>query len=494
MPPMTVAVIIALPERGTPAVLSPALAENPRVKTILSLGGMAGSDRVHVIATAHPCSGAAISRAIVEAGQADFFLFLPQSAAVDLRPDELDDMLGVAAAGGQALYYADYYQGTRSADAVCRLIDCQCGSIRDDFDFGPCMLFSRACVQRALRECGPLSGSRWSGLYELRLKASCAGGVVRIDRPLGCVPIGTRSGPGHFQYLQADQRDCQIELERIATAHLQHINACCSHDLREPPPDTRSRPVAVSVVIPVRNREKTITDAIRSALSQQTDFSFNVIVVDNHSSDRTGALIAEVARQDPRVVHLVPRVRGLGIGGCWNEAIAAPVCGRFVCQLDSDDLYAGPETLARMTVGLRAGCCAMAVGAYRVVDFNLREIPPGLVDHREWTAENGRNNLLRVQGIGAPRAFCTSVLSANPFPDVSYGEDYAVALCITRDYAVERIYEPVYLCRRWAGNSDAGLSREQANAHDAYKDGLRSREIAQRQALAAGRPTGPVPS
>jgi glycosyltransferase involved in cell wall biosynthesis len=241
------------------------------------------------------------------------------------------------------------------------------------------------------------------------------------------------------------------------------------------------------VVIPVRNREKTIADAIASALGQKTAFPFNVIVVQNHSTDKTAERVAELAAQDARVVHIIPERTDLGIGGCWNEAIMSPRCGRYVCQLDSDDLYAADSTLAAIIAMLQEGQYGMAVGTYRVVNFSLQEIPPGLVEHREWTEENGRNNLLRVHGIGAPRAFPASLLRKHPFPNVSYGEDYAAALRISREYRVGRIFKPLYLCRRWEGNSDANLSHEQENCYAFYKDGLRTLEIQERIAAATGK-------
>jgi glycosyltransferase involved in cell wall biosynthesis len=250
-----------------------------------------------------------------------------------------------------------------------------------------------------------------------------------------------------------------------------------------PPRDFESTahqwPVEASVVIPVRNRSRTIGEAIGSALDQHTAFPFNVLVVDNYSTDGTTAIVKDFANRDSRVVHIVPPVTGLGIGGCWNTAVASKQCGRFVCQLDSDDLYSGIDTLERMTEPLQQGC-GMAVGSYRLVNFALEDIPPGIIDHREWTPENGRNNLLRVQGIGAPRAFATELLRLHPFPDVSYGEDYAVALRISRDYRVGRIYEPLYLCRRWEDNTDSQLPVEQANRFALYKDSLRTQEIEQR--------------
>jgi glycosyltransferase involved in cell wall biosynthesis len=270
-------------------------------------------------------------------------------------------------------------------------------------------------------------------------------------------------------------------MEAMATAHLKRVGAWLAPVFRDVLPANDRFPVEASVVIPVRNRARTVADAAKSALEQRTDFPFNVIVVDNHSTDGTTAILADLAGRHPALKHLVPERSDLSIGGCWNEAIASDACGRFAVQLDSDDLYRGEEVLQRIVDLLRRGNCAMVVGAYTIVDRNLREIPPGLIDHREWTDDNGRNNALRINGLGAPRAFSTAILRRCGFPNVGYGEDYAVALRLSREYRIGRIYESLYLCRRWEGNTDAALSIDQANRHDAYKDRLRTIEIHARQ-------------
>ena len=313
-------------------------------------------------------------------------------------------------------------------------------------------------------------------LYDLRLRISEKHAVVRIPEPLyGASTIDARpTGEKQFDYVDPRNRDYQIEMECIATAHLKRIGACLEPQFNEVPV-AEKHPVKASVVIPVRNRERTILDAVQSALAQSADFEFNVIVVDNHSTDRTTEILRVI--NDPRVKHIVPQRRDLGIGGCWNEAIYSNDCGQYVVQLDSDDLYINDGVLRRFVAELEAGPYAMVIGSYTMVDFSLKEIPPGLIDHREWSRENGRNNALRINGLGAPRAFNTSVLRRVGFPNVSYGEDYAVALRISRDYEIGRIYESVYLCRRWEGNSDSALSLEVANRYDLYKDWLRTIEI-----------------
>ncbi len=413
--------------------------------------------------------------ALLEQSDADvFFLADPR---VDVRPgprmfERMGRVLRETAAGW---VYSDSVGQPR--------LDYQPGSIRDTFDFGPVV----AVRVKAAREAGVLAGLRWGGLYDLRLRLSERTEVVRIPEPLySAAPIDSRSsGEAQFDYVDPRHRDYQIEMEQVATDHLRRTGALLAPFFSPVPRPAEEFPVLASVVIPVRNRERTILDAVASALSQKTRFAFNVVVVDNHSTDGTSGLLRGVG--DPRLVSLVPGRQDLGIGGCWNEAISSPHCGRYAVQLDSDDLYLNDRALQRIVDELERGPYAMVIGSYSMVDFSLAPIPPGLVDHREWTRENGRNNALRVNGLGAPRAFDTALLRGIGFPNVSYGEDYAVALRISRDYEVGRVFEPVYLCRRWEGNSDSALPVEIRNRYDAYKDWLRTVEIAaRRRAGAAG--------
>jgi glycosyltransferase involved in cell wall biosynthesis len=277
-------------------------------------------------------------------------------------------------------------------------------------------------------------------------------------------------------------------METVFTAYLKKIGAYLPpHHLREVNPTAESFPVEASVVIPVRNRKETISEAVKSALSQHSDFSFNVIVVDNHSTDGTTTVLSDLTRRYSNLKHIVPKRTDLGIGGCWNEAIQSEVCGRYAVQLDSDDLYSSPHSLRKMVIMLRQDRYPMVIGSYNLVDFELNEIPPGLIDHREWTDENGHNNALRINGLGAPRAFNTSLMRKIGFLNVSYGEDYAAALRICREYRIGRIYESLYLCRRWSGNTDAGLTLEEANRNDAFKDKIRTDEILARQQIAERR-------
>jgi hypothetical protein len=385
---------------------------------------------------------------------------------LDPGPHMFERMIQVMRDTGAGWVYSDSSGQPR--------INYQPGSIRDNFDFGAVVAVRADAFEKGTE-------AHWSSLYDLRLRISGKFPVVRIPEPLYSASVAdTRpTGQKQFDYVDPRNRDYQIEMERIATAHLKRTGAYLEPRFETVPRPADSFPVRASVVIPVRNRERTILDAVNSVLAQKPDFDFNVIVVDNQSTDRTTELLRSVG--DSRLVHLIPGRRDLGIGGCWNEAIHSAQCGRYAVQLDSDDLYAGDTVLARIVGELESGPYAMVIASYTMVDFSLKEIPPGLIDHREWTRENGRNNALRINGLGAPRAFDTSVLRRIGFPNVSYGEDYAVALRISRDFEIGRIYDSVYLCRRWEGNTDTALPLETANRYDAYKDWLRTVEIQARQ-------------
>jgi hypothetical protein len=385
-------------------------------------------------------------------------------------PRMFDRMIQVMRDEGAGWVYSDSVGHSR--------IDYQAGSIRDNFDFGAVVAVRAEELQEKIE-------NPWSALYDLRLRISERYAIVRIPEPLYSSSLSdTRpTGEKQFDYVDPKNREYQIEMERIATDHLKRVGAWLEPRFESVPSSAETFGYRASVVIPVRNRERTILDAVQSALGQKTDFKFNVIAVDNHSTDRTTELLKSVG--DSRLVHLVPSRSDLGIGGCWNEAIRSSECGRYAVQLDSDDLYQDPHVLARIVSELEAGPYAMVVASYTMVDFSLNQIPPGLIDHREWTRENGRNNALRINGLGAPRAFDTSVLRRFGFPNVSYGEDYAVALRISRDYEIGRVYDSVYLCRRWEGNTDTALPLETANRYDAYKDWLRTMEIRARQRKAS---------
>jgi Glycosyl transferase family 2 len=408
-------------------------------------------------------SSASIQRILDDADSDVLFLGDPR-VKIEPGPRMFERMARVLRETGGGWVYADAAGHPR--------IDYQLGSIRDGFDFGPVIGVS---VQAA-RQAGIDGTWKWGALYDLRLRISEKHSVARVPEPLYSASASDArpTGQKQFDYVDPRNREYQIEMERIATAHLKRVGAWLEPQFDEVP-ITENTAVKASVVIPVRNRERTILEAVQSALAQRADFDFNVIVVDNHSTDRTTEIIRGIG--DSRVKHIVPERRDLGIGGCWNEAIYSSHCGQYAVQLDSDDLYIDDSALRRIVAELDAGPYAMVVGSYTMVDFSLNEIPPGLIDHREWTRDNGRNNALRINGLGAPRAFNTAVLRQIGFPNVSYGEDYAVALRISRDYEVGRIYESVYLCRRWEGNSDSALPIEVANRYDLYKDWLRTIEI-----------------
>ncbi len=438
-------------------------------------------------------SGRLIER-LVEVCTTEYLLVILPSEHLAWGERALERLVEVARDSGAGLVYSDYreQEGTELKDHP--LSDYQPGSIRDNFDFGGAVLISRAGANRALNEPGRNSGElKWGGLYDLRLRLSRIAPIVHLPEPLYArLQADTRdTGERVFDYVDPSKRDYQIEMEAIATDHLRRIDALLVSEFHQAPiPDRQSFPVAASVIIPVRNRVKTITQAVKSGLSQKTDFDFNVVVVDNHSTDGTSEELARLALLDKRVVHLTPQRLDLGIGGCWNHAIYSRHCGSYAIQLDSDDLYSSTDTLARVIGAFRSGSYAMVIGAYKTIDFDLNELPPGLVDHREWTSHNGRNNALRINGLGAPRAFNVGVLRQFGFPNVSYGEDYAVALRLSRDYEIGRIYEPLYMARRWGGNSDSALPLTTMKRYDHYKDWIRTNEIRARQSLNGRSQTG----
>ncbi|MBD5225310.1 MAG: glycosyltransferase family 2 protein [Bacteroidales bacterium] len=379
------------------------------------------------------------------------------------------------------MVYSDYRilkaDGTVEPHPV---IDYREGSVRDDFDFGA---FAMARAGKVAEAVAQLPDYDYAACYALRLALSREALPVHIPEPLYTViETDTRtSGEKQFDYVDPRNRDVQIEMEMAFTRHLAAIGAWIPRPDRLVGFDNDEFELEASVIIPVRNRERTIADAVQSALSQQTDFPFNVIVVDNHSTDRTAEILAGIAADDKRLVCLVPASQNLGIGGCWNMAVSSRYCGRFAIQLDSDDIYKDPHTVARIVRKFRDEHCAMVIGSYELVGFEGNPIPPGLIDHKEWSDDNGPNNALRINGLGAPRAFYTPVFRSILLPNVSYGEDYAMGLRISRDYRIGRIYDSIYLCRRWEGNSDAALSVDRLNANNSYKDFLRTIEIEARR-------------
>ncbi len=397
----------------------------------------------------------------------------------------LERFLAAAEETKAGIVYSDYHDYTGRDLRPHPLIDYQIGSVRDNFEFGPVMLLSVLAARHAFKRFGAVPKVLYAGLYDLRLKISVDRTIFHLREFLYTKEESDPGLPGErqFDYVDARQHEIQKEMEEVETKHLKNIGAYLGPKFSTVPRDAENFPVEASVVIPVRNRKTTIIDAVASAMGQRTDFSYNIIVVDNHSSDGTSEALEALAQKDPRVKHLVPVRNDLGIGGCWNEAAASQFCGRYAVQLDSDDLYPDAMTLQKIVEVFRGGDYAMVVGSYRLVNMKREEIPPGVIDHREWTPGNGRNNALRVNGLGAPRAYQTSLLRQIPFPNVSYGEDYQIGLRLSREYRIGRIYEPIYLCRRWEGNTDAALSLEQSNRNDAYKDMVRTMEIFARQGV-----------
>jgi len=396
----------------------------------------------------------------------------------------IESLIARAESEAAVMAYSDYMlHDSDAGDELIALNDCTYGALRDDFDLGHSLLVRSDALRRAVDEMPDYEGA---ALYDLRLRLTHLYGLpLHVSEPLYTVVAcaDEEAGERQFDYVNPRNRAIQIEMERACTDYLRSEDALVPEAERIEA--AGEWPVEASVIIPVRNREHTIADAVRSALSQHTDFVYNVIVVDNHSTDGTTRAIAEI--DDPRLVHIIPESRGLGIGGCWNRALVDSRCGRYAVQLDSDDLYSGPDTLQRIVDTFRSRQCAMVLGSYSLTDFDLRPLPPGLIDHREWTDSNGANNALRINGLGAPRAFVTELARRYPFPDVSYGEDYAMGLRLSRNFRIGRIYDCLYLCRRWSGNSDHALDRDRINANNRYKDSLREAEFMARKELNARR-------
>ena len=422
-------------------------------------------------------------RDLFSSTSAQYLLLDISGRDVTLTDDALARMLEAAKASGAGMVYSDYIKMTADGTIIpAPVIDIQSGSLRDDFDFGAIVLVTRAGIDAYLTRTN-LQEFECGGFYQMRLAIQDALPIVRVPQPLYTVTETDMraSGQKQFDYVNPRNRSVQIEMEKICTEHLKHIGGYLK-------PGSGKRiesydgcfPVEASVIIPVRNRERTIADAVKSALSQETDGTYNVIVVDNHSTDGTTQILSELAAAHPNLIHIIPERTDLGIGGCWNLAINDTRCGRYAVQLDSDDLYSSPATLQKVLDKFRQGGYAMVIGSYRMCNFNLETLPPGIIDHREWTDDNGPNNALRINGLGAPRAFYTPVVRQIGFPNVSYGEDYAVAIRIAGEYRLGRIFDELYLCRRWEGNSDAALSADRINANNLYKDSLRTAELERR--------------
>ena len=416
---------------------------------------------------------------IAEAVSEKFLLIYTKSLPLEMGMLALDRIISIAEDTNADMLYADHYRYVGGERKKHPLIDCQKGALRDDFDFGSVLVFRTSSFRKAVRAME--EEYDFGALYDLRLRMK---NIVHINEYL-YTEVETdnrKSGEKQFDYVDPRNRQVQIEMEKICTEHLKRIGAWLAPEFKEVallerPGSNSMEGVLASVIIPVFNRVRTVKDAVESALTQKCDFPFNVIVVDNHSTDGTTELLEEMASKDSRLVHLVPEKYDLGIGGCWNLAIHNEACGEFAVQLDSDDVYSGPDTLTKVVNAFYEQNCAMVVGTYQMTDFNMNPIPPGIIDHREWTADNGRNNALRINGLGAPRAFWVPLLRTLNLPNTSYGEDYALGLRISREYQIGRIYDVLYCCRRWEGNSDAALDIDRQNANNLYKDRIRTWEL-----------------
>ncbi len=461
-------------------------------KTILLTGSDApaleGCATLRIDAT----TSAATMRAMASAVKTPYCLFVLHDTEISFGQFGIERFLQIAESTGAGLVYADYYDMKEGKRTPHPVIEYQAGSLRDDFNFGSVIFLDTARMKKAVAAIGRdrLQSAGW---YALRLAMTQLAPVTRIGEFLySKVESDVRkSGEKLFDYVDPRNRQVQIEMEKVVTAHLKRIGGYLAPRFKKVDPAAGTFPVEASVIIPVRNRVKTVGDAVSSALRQQAPFPFNVIVIDNHSTDGTTDVLRTLASGDERVVHIIPERDDLGIGGCWNEGAHHPLCGRYAVQLDSDDMYKDETTLQKVVDVFRKERCAMVVGTYQMTNFALEPIPPGVIDHREWTPDNGRNNALRINGLGAPRAFYTPVLRRIKIPNVSYGEDYALALALSREYQIGRIYEPIYLCRRWEGNSDADLDITKQNTFNFYKDKVRTLELMARVGL--GRKPAPKP-
>jgi hypothetical protein len=413
---------------------------------------------------------------IANLADSEYTLLYTKESTLQLGMFALERMVKIAGDTGALMVYADHFQVVDGVKKNAPVITYQMGSLRDDFNFGSVMVYKSEALKEAQKQMD--TDYKYAALYDLRLKVSQKGDLVHINEFLytEVENDNRRSGEKIFDYVDPKNRAVQIEMEQACTSHLKAIGGYMKPEFKKIEFDKGDFEFEASVIIPVFNRIKTIEDAVKSVLMQKTNFKFNLIIVDNHSTDGTYEAIEKFA-SDPRLIHVVPERRDLGIGGCWNMGAHHPKCGKFAIQLDSDDVYSGQDTLQKIVDAFYEQNCAMVVGTYMMTNFNMEMIAPGIIDHKEWTPENGRNNALRINGLGAPRAFYTPVLRDVKVPNTSYGEDYALGLNISRDYQIGRLYDVLYHCRRWEDNSDASLDIVKMNAHNTYKDRIRTWEL-----------------
>ena len=427
-------------------------------------------------------NSSATMKKIAAAAEGDYALLYTKYNNLVMGYLALERMVRLADDSKAAMVYADNYQIVDGKKSNAPVIDYQFGSLRDDFNFGSVLMFNTAMLKKAAAEIDVEYTA--AGLYDLRLKVSRQGDLVHINEYLYtevALPV-VAEGESHFSYVDPKNRGVQIEMEQACTDHLKKIGGYLEPKFEEINFNKGDFEYEASVIIPVRNRVRTVRDAIKSVLSQKTDFKFNLIIIDNGSTDGTTEAIQEF-KDDERLIHIIPERDDLGIGGCWNLGVHHPKCGKFAVQLDSDDVYSDENTLAKMVAAFYEQNCSMVVGTYMLTDINMQMIPPGVIDHKEWTPENGRNNALRINGLGAPRAFYTPMLREINVPNTSYGEDYALGLAFSRRYQIGRVYDVVYYCRRWEDNSDHALDINKTNANNLYKDRIRTWELQARVEL-----------
>jgi len=420
---------------------------------------------------------------IAEKSDTQFSLIYTKDTTLELGQYALERFYHIADGTKAGLVYSDYYQIADGVRSNLPLIDYQAGSLRDDFNFGSVLFYNAGILKKAVA--ATTEKYQHAGFYNLRLKVSQLAELIHINEYLYSeVEYDMRkSGEKLFDYVDPKNRVIQIEMEEACTAHLKAIGAYLAPAFKKIVFTEGTFPVEASVIIPIRNRVTTVDDAIQSVLSQKTTFKFNLIIVDNFSTDGTSEIIEKIAKNDSRLIHVIPERHDLGIGGCWNVGVDNAACGKFAVQLDSDDIYENENTLQTIVDAFYEQNCAMVIGSYTMTNFKMETIAPGLIDHKEWTPENGRNNALRINGLGAPRAFYTPVLREIKVPNTSYGEDYALGLYFSREYQIGRIYHSIYLCRRWDDNSDAELDVVKMNGHNLYKDKIRTIELMARQNL-----------
>ncbi len=417
---------------------------------------------------------------IASLSNSEYSLILTKDTEIDFAQFAIERFIGIADDTNAGLVYSDYFEIKDEVRSIHPVIDYQKGSLRDDFEFGYILFYRSSIVKEVYSN--EIPEYKFAGLYDLRLKVSQKAELFRVNEYLYTVieNDNRKSGEKLFDYVNPRNRQVQVEMEIACTEHLKAINGYLKPEFKDINFSNTDSEFEASVIIPVKNRAKTISDAITSVLMQKADFKFNLIIVDNYSDDGTTEIIKGFAEKDNRVVHIIPTRKDLGIGGCWNEAVHSSYCGKFAIQLDSDDVYKDETTIAQVVKAFYEQKCGMVVGTYQMTNFKLEEIPPGIIDHKEWTPDNGRNNALRINGLGAPRAFYTPLLREIKIPNVSYGEDYAVGLSISREYQIGRIYNPIYICRRWDGNSDSALDIVKQNNNNIYKDRIRTIELTAR--------------